>query len=298
MGNRFDPKHAFAFGIDLEGQLAAVQLEDRQIIGRSLDRDFPFGRPLGSPAINRAMPVSKDRLDGLQVQWSTAAVNEGLKHLVHVPAHLEDQVSTVFDLVVGILITEPAALLLVEVEREAHTAVNPTLADLAQSPYSPVLGQGVCDLRQTCGVRDRRKAVSFLGEGDAGLARLAGNVLMAVQDHLGGKGRMPADLDGQMAPVRVEDVKRVVVDIEPAPAKAGGIGFFLSMWCFALTSHTGACARPTRTRNKPWVTLVLARYSSARSCLRCPARQSITGMSWAWAYPRRRRLNRPASRIR
>src|SRR6266850_352553 len=39
------------------------------------------------------------------------------------------------------------------------------------------------------------------------------------------------------------------------------------MWCFALTSHTGACARPTRTRNKPWETLVLARYSSASSCL-------------------------------
>src|SRR6267378_8206181 len=112
---------------------------------------------------------------------------------------------------------EPAALLFVEVEGEAHTGVNPTLADLAQSPYSPVLGQGVCDLRQTCGVRDRRKAVSFLGEGDA---RLAGNVFMTVQDHLGREGRMPADLDGQMAPVRIEDVKRVVVDIEPAPAKA------------------------------------------------------------------------------
>ena len=63
------------------------------------------------------------------------AVDEGLKHLVHVPAHREDQVSTVFDLIVGILITEPAALLLVEVEGEAHTGVNPTLADLAQSPY-------------------------------------------------------------------------------------------------------------------------------------------------------------------
>src|ERR1700731_4336837 len=148
MGNRFDAKHAFAFGIDLEGQLAAVQLEDRQIIGRSPDRDFPFGRPLGSPAINRAMPVSEDRLDGLQVQCSTAAVNEGLKHLVHVPAHLEDQVSTVFDLI-----------LLVEVEREAYTVVNPTLADLAQSPYSPGLGQGVCDLGQTCGARDRSKGV-------------------------------------------------------------------------------------------------------------------------------------------
>src|ERR1700751_2794912 len=213
MRNRFDAKDAFAFGIDLEGQLAAVQLEDRQIIGRSLDRDFPFGRPPGSAAINRAMPVSKDRLDGLQVQWSTAAVNEGLKHLIHVPAHLEDQVSTVFDLIVGVLVTEPAALLLVEVEREAYTVVNPTLADLAQSRYGPVFGQGVCDLRQTCGVRDSSKAVSFLNEGDARLARLAGNVLMTVQDHLGGEGRMPADFDGQMAPVRGEDVKRVVVHI-------------------------------------------------------------------------------------
>ena len=40
MGNRFDAKDAFAFGIDLERQLAVVQLEDRQIIRRSLDRDF------------------------------------------------------------------------------------------------------------------------------------------------------------------------------------------------------------------------------------------------------------------
>jgi hypothetical protein len=32
---------------------------------------------------------------------------------------------------------------------------------------------------------------------------------------------------------------------------AARIGFLRSMWCLALTSHTGACARPTRTRNKP-----------------------------------------------
>src|SRR5438477_2001246 len=213
MCNGLDAKHAFAFGIDLQSQLAAVQLEDRQIIRRSLNRDFPFGRALCSPAIFRTMLVSEDGFDGLEIEWGTAAVNEGLKHLVHVPAHLEDQVSTVFDLIVGVLVTEPAALLLVEVERETYTVVDPTLADLAQSPYSPGLGQGVCDLGQTCGVRDSSKAVSLLGEGDASVARLAGNVLVAVQDHLGGEGRMPADLDRQMAPVGVEDVKRIVVDI-------------------------------------------------------------------------------------
>src|SRR6266446_8160715 len=35
MGNDLDAKDAFALGIDLQSQLAAVQLEDRQIIGLS-----------------------------------------------------------------------------------------------------------------------------------------------------------------------------------------------------------------------------------------------------------------------
>jgi hypothetical protein len=146
MGNGLDAKHTFAFAIDLEGQSAAVQLEDRQIIGRSLDAYFPFGRSLGS-ATSRAATISQDRLDGLQVQGCAAAVDQGLKHLVEMPAHLEDQVATVFDLIAGVLLAEPAALLLVEVEREAQAAINPTLADLAQSSYSARLGQGVCDLR-------------------------------------------------------------------------------------------------------------------------------------------------------
>src|SRR5215469_9981768 len=54
------------------------------------------------------------------------------RHLVEMPAHLEDQVATVFDLIAGVLIAEAAALLIVEVEREAQAAVDPTLADLAQ----------------------------------------------------------------------------------------------------------------------------------------------------------------------
>jgi putative transposase len=116
-------------------------------------------------------------------------------------------------LIAGVLIAEPTALLLVEVEREAQAAVDPTLADLAQSPYSPRLGQGVCDLRQACGVGDRRKAVSFLGKTQARFARLAGDIFVAVQDNLGGERRMPADLDRQMAPIAVEDVERIVVDI-------------------------------------------------------------------------------------
>src|SRR6202047_4953003 len=220
------------------------------------------------------MPVSEDGFDGLEIEWGTAAVDERLKHLFHVPAHLKDQVATVFDLIVGVLIMEPAALLFVEVEGEAHTGVNPTLADLAQSPYSPLFGQGLCDLRQAGGVRDSSKTVSLLGEGDSRLACLAGNVLMAVQDHLGRKGRMTADLDGEMTPLWIEDMKRVVVDI-------GHRLLAFDVVFGADIPHRRL--RPTKTRNKPWLTVVLARYSSARSCLRCPAEQSITGMSCALA---------------
>src|SRR6516225_8002261 len=36
-------KHAFAFGINLQSQFAAVQLKDRQIIRRFLDGYFPLG---------------------------------------------------------------------------------------------------------------------------------------------------------------------------------------------------------------------------------------------------------------
>jgi len=43
--------------------------------------------------------------------------------------------------------------------------------------------------------------------------RVASDVLVAVQHHLGRERRMPADLDGQMAPVGVEDVERIVVDV-------------------------------------------------------------------------------------
>src|SRR4029077_9297884 len=76
MSNRLDAKDAFAFGIDLQSQLAAVQLEDRQIIRRSLDRDFPFGRSLGSAVDFRTMLASDDGLDGLTrfISWTPNGV--------------------------------------------------------------------------------------------------------------------------------------------------------------------------------------------------------------------------------
>jgi hypothetical protein len=41
MDQRFQTQHMFAFGIDLQAQASAQDLEDRQIIPRFLDHDFP-----------------------------------------------------------------------------------------------------------------------------------------------------------------------------------------------------------------------------------------------------------------
>src|SRR5436853_3663791 len=91
--------------------------------------------------------------------------------------------------------------------------MNPTLAGLIQPPYSPLLGQGVCDLRQARGVRDMSKTISFFCKVNPGFARPTGHVFVTVQDHLGGERRMSADLDGDMSPLGIEDMKRVVVYI-------------------------------------------------------------------------------------
>src|SRR5271169_6143397 len=197
-----------------------MQLEDRQIIRRSLDRDFPFGRLHVSWAVFRPALVSENRLYRLQVQRCPAAINQGLEHLLHAPANREDQISAVLHLIVGEVIAKSAAFLFLKVEREAQTgAVNPTLTDLAQSPYSPQLGQGLCDLREAGSVGDGGETVCFLGEPDACLARLTGDVFMAVQDHLRGERWMPADLDGDMPPVTVENMERIVVHIGLLPLK-------------------------------------------------------------------------------
>src|SRR5271169_4846507 len=55
------------------------------------------------------------------------------------------------------------------------------------------------------------KAVGLLGEVDSRFAGLTGDVLMTVEHHLGGERRVTAHLDGDVAPIGIQDVKGVVV---------------------------------------------------------------------------------------
>jgi hypothetical protein len=72
--------------------------------------------------------------------------------------------------------------------------------------------QGVCELGQAGGVGDGGKAVAFLGEGYPCCPRGAGDVLVAVQDDLGPKGRVARHLYSHVAPLGVEDMEGVLVD--------------------------------------------------------------------------------------
>jgi hypothetical protein len=163
VGHGLEAKYALAFGIDLQSQPAAVQLEDRQIIHRSLDRDFPLGALILALTIFGPVLVADNGLDGFYVEWHAAAVDQRLKYLLHLSADFEQQIEAVLDLIARVLITAPAALLFLEVEREAKAgSVDPALADPAQTPYSPLLGQGVCDPRQGGGLGNLSKAVGLL----------------------------------------------------------------------------------------------------------------------------------------
>src|ERR1700746_3805420 len=102
MRDGLDAEYTFAFGIDLESQLAAVQLEDRQIIRRSLDRNFPSFRRLLCSAIFRTPAVSQNGFDDLHIQRCTATVNQGLKYLLHMPADFKEQIPAVLDLIIRI----------------------------------------------------------------------------------------------------------------------------------------------------------------------------------------------------
>ena len=127
-------------------------------------------------------------------------------------ADFEEQIPAVLDLIVRVLIMKPAVPLLFQVEGKAQAGgINPTLADLVQSPYSPSFGQDVCDLRQACGVGNMSKTVAFFRKANSCLSRLASYVLVPVQDHLHGKRRMPTDLDRDVAPLGIEDMKGVVI---------------------------------------------------------------------------------------
>src|SRR5204863_8918372 len=156
------------------------------------------------------------------VQPGPGPVEYPVKQVLHLPARAEEHVAAVFGLVDRVAVAEPADVLLGSVQAGTPAcAVDPPVADLAQAPYSRIPRQGVCDPGQALRIRDASKAVALLGETDPGRLRLAGDILVPVEDDLRGERRVPGHLDGPVPPGRVPDVEAVVVDERPLLRQVG-----------------------------------------------------------------------------
>ena len=113
-----------------------MQFEDRQIIRRSLDRDIPFRHPVLARTISGTVLVAPNRFDAFQIQPVPASINQCLENFIHRMTDLENEITAVFHLVIGVLIAEAASFLLLDIKRKADAgAIDPTLADLTPSPY-------------------------------------------------------------------------------------------------------------------------------------------------------------------
>ena len=163
----------------------------------------------------RAVLPSEDGLELLKVKQPAGSCEHPLVNCVEACAAFKQKVAAVFKLISRILVSESGTLLLLKVQSEAQAArIDPTLTDLSQAPYSVSFTQGIRDLVQGL-ERTTYKAVTLLAAGDGFFAGTAFDPFVSVEHHLQGKGRMAAHLDGEVAPLFVDEVKVVMIHIRP-----------------------------------------------------------------------------------
>src|SRR3990172_6288674 len=135
VNNDLNAQDAFVFGIHLGGDLSEVELEDRQVIRRSLEHIFT-ARFFLVLVMAWTFFGAEDGLQGFDVQQVAGTVNGSLKDLLQFTAASEKEITTVFFLVDRVIVMKVGLFLLGQIQRKAQASrVNPTLTHLAQSPY-------------------------------------------------------------------------------------------------------------------------------------------------------------------
>ena len=89
LNDHLDAEHAFAFAIDLQDQLAVMDLEYSQVIGKCLDHDSPTAGVLFAAAAMGPITITEYGLDAVQVQDSAIPIDERLEHLLQLAAGLK-----------------------------------------------------------------------------------------------------------------------------------------------------------------------------------------------------------------
>ena len=133
----------------------------------------------------------------------------GVENHIHFMAVTKKIVAAVFGLVDRITIIKFASLLLVKGQGETKTGrINPTLADLFQSPYSERVAHGICDPSQVCDVIYIGKTISFFSKGNVGSTGSTGHVFMSIKDNPGVERWMRTKSDHYMSPFGIDDMKK------------------------------------------------------------------------------------------
>ncbi|RJX17628.1 MAG: hypothetical protein C4570_07885 [Ammonifex sp.] len=215
MGNSFDPQNTLAFVVHFQGQFAKAYSKHCQVVRRFLDRDFKLGRiPFSLFAEARTVFPSEQGLDYSGIQRTTGQIDDSLVNLVQIPTSFEEEIPAILDLADRILVTKSGAILVSKVQCKAQTCrVYPTIADRGQPPYRMQSIQGVCDSVHGRDVGRGGKAVAFFNYFESLLSCLTLNPFVTVEDYHGAKGRVTAYLDGNVSPITIHDVERVMVNI-------------------------------------------------------------------------------------
>ena len=221
VGNYLDSQDAFAFAIHLDRHLPIMDFEDGQMIDRCLDHDLKSGCALGFPPEMGTVFGAEDGLDGLKLKRGTGSINRALKDLIQDATSPKEEIPAILGLVNRIGVPESASPLLDTRKREAQTGVNPTLTGSYQAPYRARSSHGICDPGQACGGRDLGKTIVFLGKWNLSRAGLTRDILMPIEDNLSGKGGMGTEFDRQVAPLRIQDVEGIVLDVRDLSRNVG-----------------------------------------------------------------------------
>src|SRR3990172_4947162 len=116
MGNRLASQDAFAFGVQFGRELPEMELENSQIVGRSLDHDFEarLGTVLPMPLGSTFRP--KDGLYSFDIQPGAGPIHQTLKELFHLATVPKEQVAAVLGLIDGIVVPKMGAFLRLQVQ--------------------------------------------------------------------------------------------------------------------------------------------------------------------------------------
>jgi hypothetical protein len=190
---------------------------------------------------------SEEGFHTVDVQRGSTPLYDSVKNLLHLTCSLEQEVARVFELIHRVLVLKVRFFLFSEVETETNTGVDPVLANLDQAPYSVFTMQGICDFLQACEIVNLSKAVALLCKAYPAFSGLRSYVLMAVEKDLSPEGRVPRHFNGEVSPVGVQNMERVVVYVGPR-----FLFFQVSVGGLNLPYGRG-CARDKNQKNSPAV---------------------------------------------